>query len=672
MSLLSNLLATAFAGLFILKSTTVAHRIELAPYLNARFVMINGSVAPTNLGGEHDISVKPEGPFTGAYQGTLGDEPFLMSESNQTRNTTLPAWTDGNAMYIPFRTSESHGQMAEFQSQTRYFGATPNCRPLVFESDYKLMLWRGAPQADILDPSQSDIISGDRSPNFEVTVRGENEAKTTCYAKHSAVDVGTPTDSFSAGISYGNNFGRNSRSQGYCLATGNVAGELLMTLRAAWNASMTERDICMGAVVLGWMRTKQKPCRKGAIDRDRADFEDSRANNTFMMLCQPRFSSGLARIRVDGAGVLLAKPTDVTPDADSSSTALMNYTTNGIPDLMGQANAFLFRSLFPTWHNDSYASEYIHYFINREVGDLRLTDPLSPLPSFEDVEQAINKAYARLFAFWLSVNRGALFEPATETTARLQGIGITEEERLFFTVPMFIISEIILGIYVVVSILMYVRRPGRYLARMPISIAAVVGLFASSTVLKDLQDTSQMTNKERERHLNDLDDCYGYGSYIGNDGAVHVGIEKVPYVRYMKEFTFEGSRTVRELTEGRAHESEAASGSETTGSRTTHDAAEPSQDGQVCSGTTLLARTSVIDTQPPPAEYLPLDTLDLADRVAIGSSTGRLSALSSASEWSPANQQPLVIHDDADEQCVSPLEEVAFMCSEELQPPLMK
>jgi hypothetical protein len=131
------------------------------------------------------------------------------------------------------------------------------------------------------------------------------------------------------------------------------------------------------------------------------------------------------------------------------------------------------------------------------------------------------------------VNRDALFEPAIEANPRLQSISIIEEERLFFNVLMFIISEIILGVYVVVSILLYIRRPGRYLAHTPTSIAAIVGLFAPSTALEDFHDTSQMTNTERAKHLAGLDNRYGYGSYIGKDGAVHVGIEKVPYVRYM-------------------------------------------------------------------------------------------------------------------------------------------
>jgi hypothetical protein len=265
------------------------------------------------------------------------------------------------------------------------------------------------------------------------------------------------------------------------------------------------------------------------------------------MLCQPQLEIGTADIRVDANGVLLDEAINVTPDPDQSVVALASYTTNGVENVIGQSNLFLFRSLLPNWHKDLYATECLHYFINRARGDLRLTDPNSPVPTLSDVEEAVNKAYARLFATWVAVNRDLLFLRATDATIQIKGFTVTLEQRLFFTFSMFVVSEIILSIYVIVSILMYIRRPGRYLPRMPTSIAAAIALFAPSAAVKDMRNTSCMTNKMRERHLKDLDSYYGYGSYIGNDGAVHVGIEKAPYVQYLKEVTFPGSKLEREF-----------------------------------------------------------------------------------------------------------------------------
>lgn len=87
---------------------------------------------------------------------------------------------------------------------------------------------------------------------------------------------------------------------------------------------------------------------------------------------------------------------------------------------------------------------------------------------------------------------------------------------------------------------------------------------ASSAALKDLQGTSHITNKEREKYLKELDHHHGYGSYIGRDGAVHLGIERMPYVRYMKEVTFEGSQIDTEMRRRRENVAKNGNGSSTT------------------------------------------------------------------------------------------------------------
>lgn len=96
----------------------------------------------------------------------------------------------------------------------------------------------------------------------------------------------------------------------------------------------------------------------------------------------------------------------------------------------------------------------------------------------------MDRAYARFFATWLGANQVNLLVPATNDTKKVQGVVLVPEERLFFVAPLLVISEVILGIYVVVSIVMYLRRPDRYLPRMPTSIAVTVALFAPSAAVK--------------------------------------------------------------------------------------------------------------------------------------------------------------------------------------------
>lgn len=125
------------------------------------------------------------------------------------------------------------------------------------------------------------------------------------------------------------------------------------------------------------------------------------------------------------------------------------------------------------------------------------------------------------------------------TWQSIGGWKVTTERRLFLSTPLFIISESILAIYIIVAITVYLRRPGRYLARMPTSMAAIISLFAASAAVQDMRQTSHLNKKDRADHLRSLGSLYGYGSYVGGgDGRVHIGIEKTPFVRIRSKSTW--------------------------------------------------------------------------------------------------------------------------------------
>ena len=545
MSLLANLLATAFAGLFFRTTLSLPYSTSLLPPFEPKFVNVNGTSGPP-------ITTSPyyDNPIeaSGAYRKSMGETHFLLSESNLTRNTSLPSWTDENAMYLPFRTSEHNMTLTtdlEYQARTRYFTAEPRCRPLSFGKDYHMHLWPFAKE--------------DSLNSFNVTVLSSNGTQTTCY--------GADKNEFINGYGLFSKW-RMEATGGMSCRNGKTAAEMTTTLKSHPNATEYEQEICRSAVVVGWMRATQRYCdRTPPADFEAPSFggfEDATSKNNFFMLCQPEIRIGEATVLVGSDGVLKERAREFTVDNDQSPQALDQYFSNGATNMISQSNLFIFRTLKPWWHNDTFASEFMHYFVNRADGSTRLTDPNEPLPTFEDVEDSMNKAYARLFAIWLGVNKELLFLPATNTTAEIPGSIIKREERLFFVMPLFVIAQVILCTYIIVSIIVFFYRPGRYLPRMPTSIAAVIALFSSSAALKDLQGTSSLTNKEREKYLKDLGCEYGYGSYVGSDGGVHVGIEKAPFVTYMDKFSFAGSRADQETIRRRNVQSSSASRIKTT------------------------------------------------------------------------------------------------------------
>ncbi|OAL51004.1 hypothetical protein IQ07DRAFT_672697 [Pyrenochaeta sp. DS3sAY3a] len=522
MTLLANLLSTTFAGLLIQETLPLTRVVSFSPPFDAKIVNINGSVGPP-------VDERPMGDFveySGAYQGGIGEDQFLVAESNYTRNTSLPSWTDETAMYLPFLTSGILNQdiQGRHEARTKYFNSELNCKPRVFGRDYELRLW-----------NNDTVTPGEPIPPmyFHMDIEDGNGATVRCYERQ--IPGRNP-------FAYG--LGRVSRDpyDDTC-RLGSNAAELLEILAGGPKATRHQQEICSSTIAIGWMRTRNANCSDDETWFDPPeDFEDVDENNTLMISCQPKLTVGDATVIVDANGLLQVKAKDHVPEINQTPKALQKYFSSGVATLLHQSNLFLFRSYQSTYHNDSFASEYFHYFVNRAANSLQFTDPNLPLPTFAEIEEPIKKAYTRLFAIWLGVNKELLFLPASTATPKISGTTTTLEERLIFKKNLFIISEVILGIYIIVSITIYFRRPGRYLARIPMTIGAVIALFAASAAVKDMEGSSTLNVKDRRKFLEDMDCRYGYGSYVGGDGGVHIGVEKVPYVRKMEHTRFEHSR----------------------------------------------------------------------------------------------------------------------------------
>ncbi|KAF2824126.1 hypothetical protein CC86DRAFT_297193 [Ophiobolus disseminans] len=484
--------------------------------LNVTFKTINGSSGPPLDG----ITTQADVEFSGAWRGSTGEDHFLVAESNYTRNTPLPSWMDEHAMYLPFVVPSGVNTTSVtflgsydintslYRGRTKYVSARPNCQELTLGMDYQMHIWN------------TSMNTGVDEPVLNVNVLGKDGKVVTC---RNAMTRSNPL----AGL------GWSSRhpDQLICLS-GKTAAELLVPLEATQNATQQHRETCSTAVAIGW------------IGAESLVSMETNASSTLLVLCQPRIKIGDAYVTVDPNGRLTKKAARLEPDAP---VLLEEHFTNGVANLTSQSNSFMFRGLRAPWHNDTFANEPFHYFVNRAAEHLHFTDPTQPAPTFADIEPAIDRAYTRLFAIWLGVNKELLFKVNTQFHIRPKIQVTTPEERLFFNTPLFIISEIILAIYTLASILVYLRRPGRYLPRMPTSIAAIIALFAASAAVQDLQGTSKMNAKERNKFLDDLDCRYGYGSYVGADGGVHVGIEKVPFVQQVKRRAKKGADSEEQI-----------------------------------------------------------------------------------------------------------------------------
>ncbi|CAO2647279.1 Nn.00g082010.m01.CDS01 [Neocucurbitaria sp. VM-36] len=488
MALLANLLAVAFAGLFHQDTFNIRHVTTLSSPFDLKFVPINGSIGPDPRSAAIDSLES-----SGAYKGGQGEDQFLISESNHTRGTPLPAWTDDRLFYLPFIPQDNKStNVSSFEATTRAFGAELDCTQLELSSSFQAGL-------------EKDLRISTINPSINITVT----------TKSSQFQCTSPRDM---------QLRRGKVGEG-CVS-GRSSTELVLPLvpRRA-NATREEVEACMESIVLGWLRNPSKDCSKVQSQ------PLTKENSTFIQ-CKPRWLSGSAKIRVDPTGRLQATAQNLDLKQIAADD-FPQYFTNDQVNLIGQSNLYLLQGTWPAWHNNSFTDEFMNYFIRRVTNSSRLADPNQSVPTFDMINEPLNKAYSGLFAIWLAANKDNLLvanEP--QKRSREDGWRVEPETRLFVSAPMFAISEGILCTYIIVAILLYIRRPGQYLPRMPTSIASVIALFAASTAVQDMRNTSHLDMKGRAKFLEDLDARYGYGSFIGGgDGRVHIGIERIPFVR---------------------------------------------------------------------------------------------------------------------------------------------
>jgi hypothetical protein len=296
------------------------------------------------------------------------------------------------------------------------------------------------------------------------------------------------------------------------------------------NATKAEKNLCGQIAFLGWIRdysTKELCSVGGEANNATTNFNN---DNALFVGCKGQLLAGEADVLVNHEG-RVHNATKLSVTTPLSADFIDQHFTNGVDDMIVQANRYLLFYPFPKWHNDSFASDFMNYFMIKHSKDSRLVDPNLPLPSLEDVTQRLYPVYSKLFAIWLGINKEKLLVPTNPDSKRLtDGLSAELHIRLFLIKPLFIIAECILSLYVIVAFILYLYRPGRFLPRLPTSIAATIALFAASSAVRDMRGTSLLTKKEREARLQELDKRYGYGTFLGVDGRLHVGIEKEPMV----------------------------------------------------------------------------------------------------------------------------------------------
>ncbi|TIA74142.1 hypothetical protein D6C76_06406 [Aureobasidium pullulans] len=238
-----------------------------------------------------------------------------------------------------------------------------------------------------------------------------------------------------------------------------------------------------------------------------------------------------------GCGVEFAQPTSnrtVVPDAVESVLFLGGHNSHCDLTVAGGWGRLPTHSVKSTAEDvdASWVGCQPRVTIEFPLNSSAILDPQLPPPSFNITAPVFKALYATIFATVLGTHIQTIFKPSDESVD-IEGFVLAPEPRIFVSSPMFILSIAILGIYILFTVALYVRRPWKILPRMPTTIASQIPFFAASHTLQDFSVISDTSERARSSDAQGLRQRYGYGRFIGTDGKAHIGIEREPLVQIL-------------------------------------------------------------------------------------------------------------------------------------------
>ncbi|THW14865.1 hypothetical protein D6D24_05255 [Aureobasidium pullulans] len=442
------------------------------------------SVAISGLFTESIVMIPNPANFTSGYQfpldgSSLGNESlsrnrpaydqYYMATSNLTNGTPLPAWTDGGFFYMPFDVfGLLQGNITQHKAITPAVKASLHCFPMQQQMNGSNLTWTTFDEKTSCDLSSVPIFYNEQS----------DEPKAIEY-----VNFTVP------------GYGWYENSDGY-------ARNCNLRVMAGWGRSTSVAG--NGPLKATWVG------------------------------CMPQLSVELREVTVDLEGHILASSLSNFTSGDPERFFKQNSTglIESIHRVLDPDSISGFYTMKPTWHTDSYPSDFVNYLMEHTMNSTTFLDPRLPSPSFEQTAPLLDSIYSKLVAILLATNVEKILRPSNETSV-IAGVSLAPETRIFVQEEMLIVSVAILTLYMLVTIALYVRRPWRILPRMPTTLASQIAFFAASHALEDLAETSSMSEKERNSHVKGLRQRYGFGRFVGTDGKTHIGIEREPLVQVL-------------------------------------------------------------------------------------------------------------------------------------------
>ncbi|KAK6441918.1 hypothetical protein LTR95_001835, partial [Oleoguttula sp. CCFEE 5521] len=457
MTVLANGLAVALGGVMYEGQAMIARSAALPMTFKPVFRSLNGTGAPFTQNADGKVS------------SSISDIPkdaFYRPMSNFTASTPLPAWVDDCWAYLPAVLSGGNGS-SSYEVDTTAYGVSLQCRPLLHSS--------AAYSMNFTEDATGVTISVDFATASNDTLHCSSQVVN--MAKESHYD-----------------------GERYAL-------ELSVPLSAV-DGTQAEDLRCKQHIVAGWIRADlqtEEPVRRVAQDREAVRISSQEET---LILCMPELRSAAASVPVSSTGGVLA---DLPAPLWGSAQPVTNSA-----DFIAQLNSYVIDN-GGSWHRDAFPSDFTNYLLEQSLNSSRLLDSSLAAAAYEDLAPAFAALYTRLAAIVMGTNLESLFEPTDSSDLTTLTSILNLETRIFISLPAFLVTEIILFFYLFTTAWVYLRRPERFLPRLPSTIASTIAYFAASRGVGDMRSGDESAWRSTS---------WGFGAFVGVDGGRHVGVER--------------------------------------------------------------------------------------------------------------------------------------------------
>jgi hypothetical protein len=470
MAVLANVLAVAFSGLLNEDTRTVAHQANGLSIYDAR--------------------LKDHIKNSTDYGNPVDPSPFYYTMANFTSGTPMPLWTDDSAFYLPV----SHEVQLNSSDQLRL----NNVSALALNM-----------QCDPIGSAHGSSWS------FGKGALANNSAVRTNLTVSLTDDQGAPLVCATKSLYLTRDLYPWPCSSQEVFAVEYMAPLMAPEFSKEPKASASD-DACQGLLVGVWARRRASQM----CDDDAFSLSEDEAT---AMICRTKVTIQPVNLTTTGDHLVLEAESEEPYSDFSGSDQLIREASNALWQLETYDNSVLYHG--GTWHNDSFPSDWHSYTMNLVDPDSGVLNPALPPPDFNQTAALFTKSYQKLFAIWLGLNHDRVLAETSGDNPAIEATILRPEIRIVVSKPMVVLSSTILSLYVIVAIAVYARRPGKFLPRIPLTMASDIALFAASKAVAEIED-----DKRFGREPGTDGTRFGYGSFIGTDGRPHVGVERAPFV----------------------------------------------------------------------------------------------------------------------------------------------